>query len=586
MRMVNPMMRIVAISATIPNIHDIAQWLGASPTNLPPGDGDVQPLASVQGATVKAFGDEYRPVPLFRHVIGFESSGDNYFLFEKRLDYQLPDIIAQYANGKPALVSAQQSAEYLAKHMKTHAPETLNKSAPPDWCMNHFITESCVNLPAHLVIVKGTRAYANSKYAEYSNLDILQMMGRAGRPQFDTSGVAVILTTQDRVIQYEQVVSGHQPIESSDPKLGHQMVAEMRTIVLQAYRILKCAQYAKALSAAGIKSLDDLKNTEPRKIEMIVGRNPPFGNQAISSVKQLPWLQLTAQKLEHPEARRQDCDKPQWVTFIAYTRSQQLVDFRRFTISYSAAPDRQFLVPIPSTVNNQEEITCMVLCEDIRDSVAISLADFSDATGSHQQDPLSPLKPQPTAVESASNSKCDARYASLVIHRVATSVVSPAEPCQHKCQNKHQCKHTCCKQGRKRKHLTLPSSKGHDLSSLPHKKVKADPIIWELPSDDELPSPSLLGVGCLPRKPGTSHQAASDTGWAVQLPSNGSADSTTTRMVNQELVVISDDDSDSRQVSPSTSGTPRKVPCLTHQLQSHVQQGQSMFQRLLRKCQE
>ncbi|KAJ1980321.1 ATP-dependent DNA helicase MER3 [Dimargaris xerosporica] len=243
MRMINPMMRIVAISATIPNIHDIAQWLGASPTNLPPGDGHVQPLASVQGATVKAFGDEYRPVPLLRHVIGFESSGDNYFLFEKRLDYQLPDIIAQYANGKPALVSAQQSAEYLAKHMKTHAPETLNKSAPPDWCMNHFISESYVNLPAHLVIVKGTRAYANSKYVEYSNLDILQMMGRAGRPQFDTSGVAVILTTQDRVIQYEQVVSGHQPIESSDPKLGHQMAAEMRTIVLQAYRILKFMQY-------------------------------------------------------------------------------------------------------------------------------------------------------------------------------------------------------------------------------------------------------------------------------------------------------------------------------------------------------
>jgi activating signal cointegrator complex subunit 3 len=51
-----------------------------------------------------------------------------------------------------------------------------------------------VNLPAHLVIVKGTEFFDGklSRYVDYPVTDILQMMGRAGRPQFDKEGVAVM----------------------------------------------------------------------------------------------------------------------------------------------------------------------------------------------------------------------------------------------------------------------------------------------------------------------------------------------------------------------------------------------------------
>ena len=51
-----------------------------------------------------------------------------------------------------------------------------------------------VNLPAHLVIIKSTQHYVASSYAEYSETQVLQMIGRAGRPQFDTSATAVIMT--------------------------------------------------------------------------------------------------------------------------------------------------------------------------------------------------------------------------------------------------------------------------------------------------------------------------------------------------------------------------------------------------------
>jgi ATP-dependent DNA helicase HFM1/MER3 len=56
-----------------------------------------------------------------------------------------------------------------------------------------------VNLPAHLVVLKGTRRWAREGgeppgYKEYDRTTVLQMIGRAGRPQFDTEGVAVIMT--------------------------------------------------------------------------------------------------------------------------------------------------------------------------------------------------------------------------------------------------------------------------------------------------------------------------------------------------------------------------------------------------------
>ena len=40
-----------------------------------------------------------------------------------------------------------------------------------------------VNLPAHLVIIKSTQLYVMAGYQEYTETQMLQMIGRAGRPQ-------------------------------------------------------------------------------------------------------------------------------------------------------------------------------------------------------------------------------------------------------------------------------------------------------------------------------------------------------------------------------------------------------------------
>lgn len=45
-----------------------------------------------------------------------------------------------------------------------------------------------VNLPAHLVVIKSTQYYTRGRgYIEYTPSTMLQMVGRAGRPQFGES---------------------------------------------------------------------------------------------------------------------------------------------------------------------------------------------------------------------------------------------------------------------------------------------------------------------------------------------------------------------------------------------------------------
>lgn len=72
-----------------------------------------------------------------------------------------------------------------------------------------------VNLPCHFVIIKNTVAYMHPNGTrECADLEIMQMLGRAGRPQFDDSAVAVIITRNEKVRRYEKMVSGKEVLES------------------------------------------------------------------------------------------------------------------------------------------------------------------------------------------------------------------------------------------------------------------------------------------------------------------------------------------------------------------------------------
>ena len=64
------------------------------------------------------------------------------------------------------------------------------------------------------MIVKGTVTFQEDGLKEYADLEIMQMLGRAGRPQFDSSAIAVIMTKQDKTKKYEMMVSGEELLES------------------------------------------------------------------------------------------------------------------------------------------------------------------------------------------------------------------------------------------------------------------------------------------------------------------------------------------------------------------------------------
>nr|KAJ0212747.1 hypothetical protein LSAT_V11C400227260 [Lactuca sativa] len=238
--------RFLAVSATIPNIDDLAEWL----------------MVPIQG--IKRFGEEMRPVKLTTKVFGY-TPAKNDFLFEKA------NLLMQYSSGKSALVfcstrkGAQEAAQRLAQTVMTHGysnpfiksmdqQERLREASlscgdkqmqsyilygvgyhngglsPKDrslieglflngdlrvLCTTNTLAHG-INLPAHTVIIKSTQHFNKEKgtYMEYDRSMILQMCGRAGRPPFDDTGMVIIMTRRETVHLYENLLGGCELVES------------------------------------------------------------------------------------------------------------------------------------------------------------------------------------------------------------------------------------------------------------------------------------------------------------------------------------------------------------------------------------
>ncbi|KAM8930577.1 putative ATP-dependent DNA helicase HFM1 [Pelodytes ibericus] len=241
-------MRFVTVSATIPNAEDIAEWLS---------DGK-------HPAVCMKMDESHRPVKLRKVVLGFPSGNNQTeFKFDLALNYKMAGVIQTYSDHKPTLVfcatrkGVQQAATVLTKDakfiMNIEHKQRLQKAANAikdaklrDLLLygvgyHHagvdvsdrkiieaaftvgdlpvlFTTSTLamgVNLPAHLVVIKSTMHYASGMFQEYSETDILQMIGRAGRPQYDTTATAVIMTRLSTRQKYEHMLDGADTIESS-----------------------------------------------------------------------------------------------------------------------------------------------------------------------------------------------------------------------------------------------------------------------------------------------------------------------------------------------------------------------------------
>lgn len=250
MKTIGADVRFVALSATVPNSHDIALWLGRDHTNpqLP--------------AHRETFGESFRPVKLQKHVYGFEANSNDY-AFERVLDGKLPNLIKKHTHKKPIMVfgftrkSCESTAALLVEWWNRErvvdrawpAPgqrtvvgsKELQELLKSGVAFHHAgldiedrravetaflkgdISVICctstlavgVNLPCHLVVLKGTMGYQNGVLTEYSDLEVMQMLGRAGRPQFDDSAVAIIMTKRENQVRYDRMMSGQDILEST-----------------------------------------------------------------------------------------------------------------------------------------------------------------------------------------------------------------------------------------------------------------------------------------------------------------------------------------------------------------------------------
>lgn len=242
--------RFVALSATVPNSDDVAQWLGRNHTS---------PGIPARRAT---FGEEFRPVKLQKFVYGFDSRTNDY-QFDNFLTEQLYPHIAKHSQRKPILVfcqtrkSCQSSAKKLAEEWDERQPQSRpwpeptkripvispelqeivrygvafhhagldpqDRRAVEQAFLDGRLSVICctstlamgLNLPCHMVVLKGTTSYQENSIAELSDLEVMQMLGRAGRPQFGNSGVAVILTRARNKQHYQDMESGQQILEST-----------------------------------------------------------------------------------------------------------------------------------------------------------------------------------------------------------------------------------------------------------------------------------------------------------------------------------------------------------------------------------
>ena len=120
--------RIVALSATLPNLGDIGEWLQC----------DAQHC--------HFFDDGFRPVPLTMHTLSY-GSASNLFLFERSLDERVPDVVKTYSDNKQTLVfcSSKKGTETLAKllmfRLGTKRPPPGHKPTTPFQPKNNMVIQ-------------------------------------------------------------------------------------------------------------------------------------------------------------------------------------------------------------------------------------------------------------------------------------------------------------------------------------------------------------------------------------------------------------------------------------------------------------
>ena len=261
--------RLVGLSATLPNYRDVASFLRVDPLNgLFHFDGSYRPCPLRQefiGITEKKAIKQLKTMNDVCYTKVMEQVGQNKqqllifvhsrketaktakYIKDKALEMEtIGQILRSDAASREIL--EEESAQVMDRDLKELMPygfgihhagmSRSDRSSVEDLFADGSLQVLVctatlawgVNLPAHTVIIKGTQIYSPEKgsWVELSPQDVLQMLGRAGRPQYDTFGEGIIITTQSEMQYYLSLMNQQLPIESQFvSKLADNLNAEI-----------------------------------------------------------------------------------------------------------------------------------------------------------------------------------------------------------------------------------------------------------------------------------------------------------------------------------------------------------------------
>eukprot|EP01116_Phalansterium_solitarium_P019909 TRINITY_DN5728_c0_g1_i2.p1 TRINITY_DN5728_c0_g1~~TRINITY_DN5728_c0_g1_i2.p1 ORF type:complete len:2045 (+),score=776.70 TRINITY_DN5728_c0_g1_i2:174-6308(+) len=245
------MIRLVGLSATLPNYEDVATFLRVKPEN------------------VFAFNNSFRPCPLEQQYIGITEKKAikrlqliNEITYEKLMEQAGTNQVLVFVHSRKETAKTARtlrdmaleqdtltkflkeasSREILQAEAETAKNADLKELLPYGFGIHHagmartdrtlvedmfadghiqvLVSTSTlawgVNLPAHTVIIRGTQIYNAEKgrWTELSPMDIMQMLGRAGRPAYDSFGEGIIITGHTELQYYLSLMNQQLPIES------------------------------------------------------------------------------------------------------------------------------------------------------------------------------------------------------------------------------------------------------------------------------------------------------------------------------------------------------------------------------------
>ncbi|CAL7941276.1 unnamed protein product [Xylocopa violacea] len=247
------MIRIVGLSATLPNYIDVASFLRVNPfVGLFYFDHRFRPVPLSQTfigvkATTSLQEMNYMDHVCYDNVIDMVRKGHQVMVFvhARNATVRVANALKEMAlkNDTLKLFTSEGQAKFInkafAKSRNKHLAELFNNGLSVHHAgllrsernlVEKYFAEGLikvlvctstlawgVNLPAHAVIIRGTEIYdaKHGSFIDLDILDVLQIFGRAGRPQFDDTGHAVIITSHNKLYHYLSLLTNQIPIESN-----------------------------------------------------------------------------------------------------------------------------------------------------------------------------------------------------------------------------------------------------------------------------------------------------------------------------------------------------------------------------------